>query len=205
MWWNKTLIPHWHFVGTHMHLQTPTCRRSMMRAMLVGTLGKKTPALQGWEVSSHSLAVALEWNSFSHCFHACLVSSAYTSAGPIFIVTVDESTPLAPLFAALSAFSFSERQTCAGTHSVKANFCTAGDQLVGSCRYIKHKILPCVLRVGLDGCQLRLGVALDDNGEVADYLDGPATYLSLDWYRADMLQGHRDSQQLSGEDTAGSE
>ena len=100
---------------------------------------------------------------------------------------------MAPLFAALSAFSFPERQTCAGTHSVKANFCTAGDQLVGSCRYIKHKILPCVLRVGLDGCQLRLGVALDDNGEGSD------------WYRADMLQGHRDSQQLSGEDTAGSE
>ena len=67
-------------------------------------------------MSSHSLAVAIGWNSFSHCFHACLVSSAYTSARPIFIVTVEESTPLAPLFAALSAFSFPERQTCAGTH-----------------------------------------------------------------------------------------
>ena len=100
---------------------------------------------------------------------------------------------MAPLSAALSAVSFPERQTCAGTHSVKANSCTAGDQLVGSCLYIKHKILPCVLRVGLDGCQLCLGVAADNNGEGSD------------WYRADMLQGHRDSQQLSSEDTAGSE
>ena len=31
-WWNETLIPHSHFVGTHMHLQMPTCRRCMMRA-----------------------------------------------------------------------------------------------------------------------------------------------------------------------------
>ena len=67
-------------------------------------------------VSSHSLAVALEWNSFSHCFHACLVSSAYTSARPIFVDNVEESTALAPLFADLSAFSFPEKQTCAGTH-----------------------------------------------------------------------------------------
>ena len=43
---------------------------------------------RGGGVSSHSLAVAIGWNSFSHCFYACLVSSAYTSARPIFIVTV---------------------------------------------------------------------------------------------------------------------
>ena len=69
-------------------------------------------------------------------------------------------------------------------YPLKANFSTAGDQLVGSCRDLTHEILPCVLRVGLDGCQRRLGVAADNNGE--------------DWYRADVLQGHRDSHFTNG-------
>ena len=75
-----------------------------------------------------------------------------------------------------------------GLYPLKANFRTAGDQLMGSCRDLTHKILPSVLRVGLDGCQRRLGVAADNNDEGSD------------WYRADVLQGHRDSQQLSGGD-----
>ena len=73
-------------------------------------------------------------------------------------------------------------------YPLEANFRTAGDQLVGSCRDLTHEILPCVLRVRLDGCQRRLGVAADNNGEGSDR------------YHADVLQGHRDSQQLSGED-----
>ena len=46
---------------------------------------------------------------------------------------------------------------------LKANFRTAGDQLVGSCRDLTYEILPCVLGVGLDGCQRRLGVTADNN------------------------------------------
>ena len=63
-------------------------------------------------------------------------------------------------------------------YPLEANFRTAGNQLMDGCQNLTHKILPSVLRIGLDGCQRRLGVAADDNGGGGG---------GGDWYRADVL------------------
>ena len=79
------------------------------------------------------------------------------------MLTESDSVPLAPLFAALSAFSGVAGETDVCWHPLEAYLRTAGEQL--GCRghdFSQQIGLPCVGRVGPDGGKRGLGVTIDD-------------------------------------------